>query len=396
MDSAKTSLDSRENVDKTRILLLVTQADWGGVQAFLIRFADELKREGFDVLLAGGGEGGLWQQARAHGIAAHQLRHLVREINLPQDWLAVTEIKRLIDEFRPMAVHLNSSKMGVLGSLAARLSATRPRVVYRIGGWAFLEPIAGWKKWIYRMSEKLTARYKDVIITVHPGDEAVAKQLNIRPRQKILTVANGLDFDYFTSKLVTRTEARAKLGLPEQAVVLGTVANAYATKGLLPYLDVLKAIFDSHSAVHAVILGDGPEFQALKDKRDALKLDRLLLAGHRADASVLYRAFDVFVLPSLKEGMPWTVLEAMAAGVPVVATDVGACGWMLQAESAHAAGLIVPPGDPVQLIAALEKITGDAGLRERLAGAGPDILKQRFTWETTYRGNRDALLKVNS
>ena len=101
-----------------------------------------------------------------------------REISPLEDWNAVGEIKRLICEFKPDAIHLNSSKMGVLGALAAR--GVHARVVYRIGGWAFLEPIPEWKRWIYRAAEQQTAKDKDVIITVHPGDEALAKRPNYR------------------------------------------------------------------------------------------------------------------------------------------------------------------------------------------------------------------------
>jgi len=396
MTDAKTAMaDKRSMDDSQRVLLLVTQADWGGVQSFLVRFACALKDEGYEVLLAAGGEGELWQQAKAHGIAARQLRHMVRDINPLQDCLAIGEIKRLIDDFKPDAMHLNSSKMGVLGSVAARLSKTRPRVVYRIGGWSFLEPIAGWKKWLYRTAEKFSAPYKDVIITVHPGDEIMAKRLGILPRRKIVTVPNGLDFDAFTSRLTERAEARNKLGLPHGAFVFGTVANAYATKGLLPYLDVLDKVLKSGLDSFALIMGDGPEFEAVKNKRHALKLERLILTGHRDDAATLYRAFDVFVLPSRKEGMPWTVLEAMAAGVAVVATDVGACRWMVESPEIGRAGVIVPAQDQPALTDALNKLSAAPRELEEMAKTGPEMVRRRFTWETTYRGNRDALLENN-
>ncbi len=373
-----------------RILLLVTQADWGGVQGFLVKFAARLRREGTEVLLAAGGEGELWKRAADLGIKTHKFSALVRDMNPYRDWRAYREIKDLVDDFRPDAVHLNSSKMGVLGSLAASRSKTKPHVVYRIGGWAFLEPIAGWKKWIYRTAEKLTASLKDVIITVHPGDEVVADRLGIKPRGRITTVANGLDLDDFTGRLLPRGQARELLGLPDDAFVFGTVANAYATKGLLPYLDVLKGVLDSNQNAYAIILGDGPEFKDLKSKCDGLSLKRLILTGQRSDANRLYRAFDAFVLPSVKEGMPWTVLEAMAAEVPVVATDVGACRWMTDADADRPAGIIVPPQEPEKLGHALQSVWDDLD-RQRFGRAGHQIIQDRFTWEKTYHGNREAL-----
>lgn len=377
---------------RRRILLLVTQADWGGVQSFLVRFARDLKAEGHEVLLAAGGTGEIFARAAEAGVPTRRLDRMVREISLLEDWRACLEIIGLIDGFKPDAVHLNSSKMGVIGSLAAARSAARPRVVYRIGGWAFLEPLAGWKKWVYRTAERFSAKYKDIILTVHPGDQALAEKIGIRPRGKTLTVANGLDFDGFTAALASRAAARQALGLPDGAFVFGTVANAYATKGLLPYLDTLQAVLAEKPDAWAVILGDGPQFTELKAKKQALGLDRLILTGHRDDANRLYRAFDVFVLPSVKEGMPWTALEAMASGVPIVATDVGACRWMTQDPENDQAALIVPPQNATALAEALENILADSALRGNLATAGPKIVRRRFTWESTYRGNRDALL----
>jgi glycosyltransferase involved in cell wall biosynthesis len=376
---------------KSRILLLVTQADWGGVQSFLVRFAARLMAEGHQVLLAGGGQGELWKNAEVQGIPTRKIASLVREISPVKDLKAIHEIKMLIESFKPDAIHLNSSKMGVIGSIAARYSKTKPRVVYRIGGWVFLEPISAWRKWLYRTAEKLTARFKDVIITVHPGDEALAKTLGIRPREKTITVQNGLDLDEFAAKLEPRQAARSSLGLPESGFVFGTVANAYATKGLIPYLDSVKTICDANPDAHFVVIGDGPELEELKAKQIRLALDRLFLAGHRDDAGRLYQAFDAFVLPSRKEGMPWTVLEAMAAGIPIVATDVGACRWMTHDATLGEAALIVPPEDAPALEAALKKLAQDAELRLKLAQAGTKIVCHCFSWDKTYRGNRDAL-----
>ncbi len=377
-----------------RILLLVTQADWGGVQSFLIRFATELMKEGRTVLLAAGGDGELWDAAQRHGIPTRRLEHVRREIDLLEDARAVTEIEALIREFHPDAIHLNSSKMGVLGAIAAdRLpQADRPRVVYRIGGWAFLEPLPAWKRWVYRTAERWSASKKDVIITVHPGDETIARDLKIRPREKVMTVANGLDLPEFTSRLATHAVARETLNLPEHAFVYGTIANAYATKGLLPYLATLHKVLQEDQNAYAVIIGDGPQFAQLKALRAKLDLtDRVLLAGHVDHAGTLLPGFDVFVLPSRKEGMPWTLLEAMGAGIPSIATNVGACAWMITHPDFPHAGLIVPKDDSVALQEAMHQLRVNDAERHALANGARTNVQQRFTWTETLRGNRDAL-----
>ncbi len=385
------ALAKMEENAKPRILLLVTQADWGGVQSFLVNFAASLSSDGFEVTLAAGGDGKLWRAAQDAGLRTVRLKHMRREINPIQDYLAYREIKKLIDTFRPQAIHLNSSKMGVIGSLAARASTAKPRVVYRIGGWSFLEPLPRWKSWIYREAEKISARYKDVIITVHPGDEELAHRLGFLPRGKIITVPNGLS-DKFTQHLFTRDEARRRLGIPSDAYVFGTIANAYATKNLLAYLDALKPIHDEFPGCRFVIIGDGPEFGKLKIKRETLKLERVILTGQREDANELYRAFDSFVLPSVKEGMPWTLLEAMSSGIPIIATDVGANRWMTKQDDGPSAAIIVGPEKTEDITDAMRHILDDVNESAELAHAGPLIVEKYFRWANTYAGNRDALM----
>ena len=378
-----------------RILLLVTQADWGGVQSFLIRFCDSMMREGRDVLLAAGGEGELWKEAEKKGIPIRRLKHTTREINPIKDFQAVLEIKKLINEFRPDAVHLNSSKMGVIGSIASHMSAKKPWTVYRIGGWAFKEPLSAWKRWIYQTTERLTAKFKDVIILVHPGDAEIAPMLGIRPRHWYVTVPNGLEVKNFISQLLTKAEARQILQLPEHAFVFGTVANAYATKGLISYLDVLDRVLKEDRNSYAVIIGDGPEFEELKKKQKKSESgDRIILTGHRDDASALYPAFNVFVLPSRKEGMPWTILEAMCASLATVASDVGACKWMLTGSPDGDAGLIVPKDDPLSLAIAMRRLRTNEEERLSLSSAAYATLSKRFSWSNTLKGNTDALDKV--
>lgn len=379
-----------------RILLLVTQAHWGGVQSFLVHFATDLLREGHEVLLASGGEGALFSEAAKRHVPTRRLRFMQREIDPIADLRAIGELKALYREFHPHAIHLNSSKMGVLGSIAAEAvqqDGARLRVVYRIGGWVFLEPIPAWKRWLYRAAERWSAAYKDIIITVNPDDAILAHRHGIRPRERIVTVPNGLDVAAFISQLLPREEARQRLGIPRDAFVIGRIANAYPTKGLLPYLDVVKRICDGDRGVVDITIGDGPEYAALNRKRDALGLTpRVLFTGQRADATTLYAAYDLFVLPSKKEGMPWTLLEAMAAGLPSIVTDVGACRWMVCDPLRGDAGIVVPKNDAAALHDAIVALKNDPDRRARLARAARRIVSERFTWDATFRGNREALL----
>ncbi|MCC7357341.1 glycosyltransferase family 4 protein [Candidatus Uhrbacteria bacterium] len=377
-----------------RLLFLVTQAHWGGVQSFLVRFASRMQKEGHTVLLAAAGEGDLWNKAREAGIPTHQLEKVTRDIKPSADIAAIQEIYALYQHFKPDAIHLNSSKMGILGSIAAqgyRKESPNVRIVYRIGGWSFLEPVGAFKQWIYLKAEQWTAKYKDIILTVHPDDEKLAQDLGIKPRLQVQTAVNGLDADSFQEQLISRKLARAELGLSDSDFVFGLVSNAYATKGLIPFIQEIDVFLKKNVCVSICILGDGPQFTTLQQLRNRSSFSqRIILAGQKTNATQLYRAFDAFVLPSKKEGMPWALLEAMASSLPCIATDVGACRWMLE-DSDTPCGMIVPKNNQTALYQAMQKLIHEPELCQQYGTAAEKQIRSRFSWERTVESNRIAL-----
>ena len=159
-------------------------------------------------------------------------------------------------------------------------------------------------RWIYRIAERCTAPLKERILVVHPGDIAVGRSIGIS-EQRLRVAANGLAVTDFQLQLATRSEARRKLGLPENGCVFGTIANAYPAKALDEYLDTVDRVLAEDVSAHVCIIGSGPEFEWLQKKLDTLaRRDRIHLVGRRMDAPLLMSAFDIFVLPSRKEGMP--------------------------------------------------------------------------------------------
>ena len=383
-------------VDRMRLLFIVTQADWGGVQSYIARAADKAIGRGFEVLVAAGGQGELESRCRNSSIPYHRLQRLKRKLSPGMDLMAVFELISLMRRWRPDIAYLHSSKAGVLGSIAAKLSRV-PRVVYRIGGWSFLDPVSRSVKLFRLWSEKLTAGLKDVIITVHPNDERLAREMGFRAREAIVTIPNGLDLVAFDASLRPRDESRQILSEvwrnnvvqhvqkdDEHGRIVLTVANFYPTKNLLEYLEAIAYLRERMTGLRFVIIGSGDERAALLEKRRILGLeDVVAFPGRRDDVSTLLRGADLFVLPSAKEGMPWTVLEAMAAGVPCVATDVGASRWML-----GDAGTIVPSHDPQVLASAIiASIQAPEHLPE-LGRRSRRIVERHFTdgamWEATF------------
>lgn len=372
---------------KQRIILAVTLAEHGGVQEFLVRFAKYLQTQGHEVTITAGEGEWLFSTCQKEGIPTHKLKHMRRAISPWHDVLAIFELNHYFEQYKPDAVHLNSSKMGAIGSLAAR-QVHIPRIVYRIGGWVFLEPLPPLTSCVYRLIEQVSARWKDTIICVHPGDLEVAKKYGILPRKELVSVPNGIDLPTFEATLLGREAARTALNLNQKSFVFGTIANLFPAKDLPHYLEACKIIHDRHPNTKWIILGEGPERQRIEEKQKTLGLENtVLLPGQKNNASQYLKAFDAFVLPSSKEGMSWALLEAMAANIPCLATTVGANEWLLQK-----AGELVPPHQTQALVAAMESMINHPIEGKAKTQQAYERIKRDFPLQKTFEENEKTLV----
>jgi glycosyltransferase involved in cell wall biosynthesis len=377
---------------KIKVALAVTLAEHGGVQQFLAGFAPWLAKQGYDVTVIAGDGAWLEERCKKRGIRFIRLRKLGREINPLRDPFAMLELRNVLRSLKPDAVELNSTKMSIVGSIAARLAHV-PRVAYRIGGWSFREALPTHKLWLYRSLEKWTARLKDTIVCVNPDDVRLAKEIGIKPNGDVIAVPNGIDLDRFDQNIFSRDAARAVIadafGLRfTNEFVFGTTTNFFPPKDLPRYMEACKLVHDEEPSARFLILGDGRQREEIETKRRELGLDDVvLLPGAREDAVTLLSAFDAFVLPSSKEGMSFSLLEAMAARLPCVATDVGAAVWMLDDD-----GLIVPKMQPPALAKAMLRVLREPELRSKLATGARRQIETRFPLLKTYEGNLKALI----
>lgn len=372
---------------RMRIGIVVTQSEQGGVQVFLSQFMIWLKSQNHEIGVFAGSEGWLTERCHEAGIPFTLLKHLKREINPLHDLLAIRELRYALRDFKPDAIHLNSTKTGVIGSIAGRLAHVS-RIVYRIGGWVFLEDLSAWKKAFYKYAEIWTARFKDVIICVHPNDVEIAKSIGIKPKLRLISVPNGIDLPAFESQLLARDEARNTLAL-DSYFTFGTVANFYQPKNLPQYIEVCSIVAKQFPNARFVIIGDGEERALIESGIQTHQLkENVILVGARTDADRLYRAFDVFVLPSSKEGMSWALLRAMASGLPCIATDVGAARFMLEPN----AGVITPSKNPTELANAMIALEEDEQRRKELGQNAKEAVQNRFPLKRTLSENASALL----
>ena len=375
MDAQINGLGHNTKSPKKRVLFVITQSEFGGAQRFLDILVSRLDKDGFELEVALGSTGTkdfLEESLIKGGINVRRVNNLARNPSPFKDLKAVFELRQLYKQTRPDIIFLLSSKAGFIGSLAARfkIQDSKFKIIYRIGGWTFNDPWPTWKKKLWIFLEKLSARWKDVIIVNNKHDFDQAKQLGIKPRQNLVLIHNGLDV--YRTEFLPSQEARLKLfekasrqagRIFQTDIIVGTIANFYLTKGL-KYLIETAEYFKNRDDVAFFIIGDGDERTELENLISEKGLQKkVLLLGQTPDANKLLNAFDIFILPSVKEGFPWVVLEAMAAKLPVIATRVGAIPEIIEDGKN---GMLVEPAKPEQIAGRIQELMNNEHLRQEL------------------------------
>jgi glycosyltransferase involved in cell wall biosynthesis/uncharacterized membrane protein len=344
---------------KPRILMLATLAEVGGAQASVSHLLPALTRE-FDVTVAAHGSGLLRETAEEAGIPFVPLDHLRRDIHPWHDMLALVELVRLFRRARPDVVHLHSSKAGILGRLAAVLARV-PIRVFTVHGWSFAAYRGSPGRlflWAERMVRPITTA---VICVSHASrEQGIAARACIAGRTVV--IHNAVDTTSFLP--ARRTEG------PPRIISVARFAFPKDFATLVRALALVSADY------RATFVGDGP---ALPDIATVVEMQglegKVELLSARGDVRELLASSEIFVLSSRSEGHPVSLLEAMAAGLPVVATDVGGV-----AESVvHGqTGMLVPAGNVAALASALERLAEDEHLRRRLGAAGRARARELF------------------
>lgn len=328
---------------KRKVLFIITKATQGGAQKYLRDIATSLPRETYEPVLLYGTGGKLAQDIAAAGIATRQLPSLGRDIALISDIRSFFGMVSVIRHVRPDIVHLNSSKAAGLGALAARILGV-PKIIFTVHGWPFKEDrIAVARAIIYCVSW-VTSLLSHEIIVVSKGDEERGKRMWLMGH-KIHYIPLGTDIP----KCLSREDASAELSIRTSAPRIVTVAELTKNKGIKYALEAVAELKKRGTTVSYFIIGDGEEKKHLVTSANRLGvIDQIRFLGFVSDAARYLNAFDVFLLPSVKEGMPYVLLEAAAAGLPIVATDI-VKAELTNVPSAH----IVPPASGSALASAI-------------------------------------------
>lgn len=362
-----------------KILFVITKSEIGGAQKYVLDLARGAKKNGFEVAVASEHNSYFYETLTAAGIPFYEIKSVRRAINVWQDIQLFFELLSLIRKEKPDILHLNSSKIGGIGAIAGTIARV-PKIIFTAHGWAFNENRAPLEKQVIALISKFAALFQDTIICVSEYDKKGARAHHIAPEEKLITIHNGIDLGDI-KKLLSRKEAREKLAIAEDAFIVGTIANFYKNKALdtLPFAAISAADTD----VHFIIIGEGPEREKIERLIEKYQLkDRFTLTGALQNAHIYLKAFDIFVLPSRKEGLPYALLEAMAAKLTCIASDVGGIPEII--ENGHN-GITIKHITPGKLWEAIAVCRKDKKHCKELAIRGEETVQEKFSLETMLR-----------
>lgn len=349
-----------------RIEMVVPSMDTGGMEVMVADLARALNSRGHVTgITCLEGEGELAPGLKAEGIPV-----TLSPAPGIGPLLIPGALSRWLKRRQPDVVHIHSGVW--LKAVTAARAARVPRVVYTAHGLLDRTP------WSLRLMMRLAARSTDQCIAVsEPLRQFLISQVGVAA-DKVVTVANGIDTERFSPALRS-VGLRSALGCAPDALLVGVVARLVAGKNHRLLLKAFAALAPRFNAAHLIIVGDGPLREALQDQaRQYGVRDRVHFLGSAADTAPLYREFDLFVLPSLAEGTSISILEAMASGLAVLATDVGGNPALL----ADGAGRLVPTDDLEAMTTAMATLLEHPGDRSRLGNAARLRVVQRYSLAT--------------
>ncbi|MDD4004833.1 MAG: glycosyltransferase family 4 protein [Elusimicrobiaceae bacterium] len=304
---------------RIKVFHLITKLELGGAQANTIYTVRNLDHARFETHLLCGTGGMLDEEVRRSGIRVHFFRFLRREINPLGDLLCLISLWWFLLCKRPQILHTHSSKAGILGRIAGKLAGV-PVIVHTFHGFGFNSTQPKRAEEFFQSLERRCARYADKLIFVSKTNMALAEQLQIGTKEQRRLIRSGIRLSGYPPKNVNETALREELGIPEDWPIVVSVGNLKPQKNPLDFVTVAYNVLNVCPEAVFLYLGDGPLRPEVEAAIAELKIaDRCLFPGWRRDVGQILSFSSLFILTSLWEGLPRSLVQAVKSGLPCVA-----------------------------------------------------------------------------
>jgi len=342
-------------MDRTKVVHIITKLELGGAQQNTLFTVAHLTRSMYEPVLISGTEGVLVKDAmKLEDVKVYLIPELVREVRPLKDVIALLKLRRILSHLRKstevkvpeansaLIIHTHSSKAGILGRWAARLAGIR-LIIHSIHGFSFNDFQPSLVKTFYIFLEKVTSLITAKFIAVSNANIEEGIRKRIFTRDKVILIRSGIEIRKLQEVKVDRVKMRRELGVDAGIPLVAMIACFKPQKSPLDFVRIAKIVSDKISDARFLLVGDGILRSKIEKLRERLKIeDKILLIGWRRDIPEIMSCIDILVLTSLWEGLPRVFPQAMASGIPVVATKVDGTPEAIQ-DGVN--GFLLPPGD---------------------------------------------------
>lgn len=307
------------------------------------------------------------KRAQEGGVKVIIIPSLVRRVSPAHDLWAFLSLWRLMIKEKPTIVHTHTYKAGILGCWAAKMAGVRI-IVHTPHGHVFYGHFSPLVTRLFIMIEKFTALIMDHIVALTQGERKDYIAFSVSNPHKISTIHSGVDMDLYMMEGVNIDEKKRSLGLNPKSLAVGTVGWLLPVKGPIYLLKAMARVWQNHPDITLVYVGKGDLENELREEAFRMGLsERVSFLGWREDIPEIMHILDILVLPSLNEGMGRVLVEAMAAGKPIVASKVGGIpDLVVQGEN----GLLVPAADTKALAKGIEFLVANSEKRREMGEKG--------------------------
>ena len=340
-------MELKEN--KIKLCHLITQTHFGGAQKYICDIVNNLN-DSFEITIAfGEGQKEDFQKYITNSqVKFKKLKFLVRDINIFKDKIVGGEILFFLLKNKFDILHLHSSKAGFIGSCIGKLAGVK-KIIYTVHGWVFKENLSKFKKNFYLFLEKFSAKSKDRIICVSQNDYDIALKKKIVKEDKLVLIYNRIktntefldkeearqfiftkikensntsELDLSSLEVDSKKPITRYIPLNQDTKIIGTISNLYQNKGLQYLIKSAVKLNSIYSHLVFVVIGSGPEEKNLKKLLKEKGLHNFYFLGKIDNAAKYLKAFNIFTLTSIKEGLPYTLLEALEAEISIVSSNL--------------------------------------------------------------------------
>lgn len=353
--------------NKLNVLFIITKSEIGGAQTHLMEVVRYMHRAGHDVSVITGTTGWLTNELSAISIDYEILPDLVREINLAKDIKTINYICRILENKHPDIIHCHSSKAGIVGRIAGAIKNVP--AVFTAHGWAFTSGVSPAKRIIYAAIEHMMLGITKRVICVSEFDRQLAKRWFVHNYNKIVTVHNGIADKKFSSSTVR------EYSLPLKLVSVARFSHQKNNMELIREVEQINKLYSGSLQLNMV--GDGPLLSEAQAYVTSHKLENEVhFLGSRTDVDDILNQNDIFCLISNYEGLPISIIEAMRAGMPIIASDVGGVNELVQ-DGVN--GFLIPRGNIFELVEKLKYILDHKELIKFMGEASRKIYEEEYT-----------------